>query len=72
MKKGLHKFSWLWSIPARIVYLLLGGILLFAKRQAVFRALQNKYLYFAGFFGGIMGMVFVLFRVIRFLVRLYP
>lgn len=61
-----------------LLLLALGGVagisaFIFRGRlTGVLNALKNKYLLIAGVFGSMAGVIFLIFRAIRFLIRLYP
>jgi hypothetical protein len=59
-------------IPVAIGVALLGGLFFMLKRGRVRDALKNQYLIFTGVIGTMAGVLFGLFRVIQFLIRLFP
>jgi hypothetical protein len=66
------------SKKARVLLFSLGGVLaavlfLFRKRlPRLSDRLRNRYLVLAGLFGSMGTVLFLIFRAIRFLARLYP
>lgn len=59
-------------VPLTIVVAVFGGIAFLFRRSNLRHKIRNQYLLFAGMIGSMTAVLFMLFRLIRFLVRLYP
>jgi hypothetical protein len=58
--------------PVTIAVALLGGIVFLFRRSNLRHKIRNRYLIFTGMMGSMAAVLFLLFRMIRFLARLYP
>jgi energy-converting hydrogenase Eha subunit C len=59
-------------LPVTAAVAVLGGIVFLFRRSDIHHKIRNRYLLFTGMMGSMAAVLFLLFRMIRFLVRLYP
>ena len=59
-------------LPATLAVAAIGGVILLLRKNKLGQAIHTQYLLFAGMIGSMAAVLFMLFRFIRFLIRLYP